>query len=880
MSDKWYGFMDVVRRTVCCRMVFILLLVGVLSVPVCFMKSVLAAEPSEQELDRDPALMKQEQADYEWGEDSEDAAQIAGDSMPIVKSPFTKSTYRHARRFAGYKVAHGIDVSQWQGNIDWKRVKRAGVRYAIIRVGYRGAGTGRLMPDSRYVSYIKGALKAGIKVGVYIYSQATTPAEARAEANYVLKRIKGYDISMPVVLDYEFYTSTSGRLLKAHLTKRKATDVCEAFCKTVESAGYVPMVYANGDMMNNHLYAEELAKTRLMWLANFGKNNGKDRGFATAYNGTYSFWQYTSRGRVPGIRGYTDLNFWYQTSEIQKKKTATKLAITADSITLKAENEANLYYGLTPADCTDEITWTSSRPDVAYVKDATVYGVSAGETVITASTPSGVSDSVKVYVSANLKEYKIDSVSTFTYNGHLQEPAVKVVSKKAVAASGKVKKEADLFSGPSDSYNLLGTLKKGKQVNISGQAGLYYAVTYQKGDQTVSGYVKKEQLSVSKEQCTLVLDRDYSVKYTDNQNAGTGLIEVSGAGDGRYSGIVSGTMTIAQAVLSGSMVKQVQVTGVSGQAALLDVVLKDQGVMLKKGVDYTITTPGNASLPGGELLLATIAGQGNYKGTVTISYAVGSEAFHAGTVTDTQVGVAGAVAQDVQQVDFGQEQNISEASVTVLGDYVYNQKEQVPELLVQHNGRQLVAGTDYDMVLSHNSCAGEATIRLIGRGAYAGEKEVTFTIAKAPLSRVSFAKIASQEYAGRAVTPALDVRDQKSSLLAGVDYQAVYENNVKRGKALVTITGQGNYTGSRTISFRIGKKQVKNLKIKAIGNYKYKGRRIKPKLSVLLNGRALKAGRDYTVRYGANKKVGKATVTICGKGNFTGKKTISFRIVR
>ena len=417
-------------------------------------------------------------------------------------------------------------------------------------------------------------------------------------------------------------------------------------------------------------------------------------------------------------------------------------------------------------------------------------------------------------------------------------------------------------------------------MNISGQAGLYYAVTYQKGDQTVSGYVKKEQLSVSKELCTLVLDRDYSVKYTDNQNAGTGLIEVSGAGDGRYSGIVSGTMTIAQAALSGSMVKQVQVTGVSGQAALLDVVLKDQGVMLKKGVDYTITTPGNASLPGGELLLATIAGQGNYKGTVTISYAAGSEAFHAGTVTDTQVGVAGAVAQDVQQVDFGQEQNISEASVTVLGNYVYNQKEQVPELLVQHNGRQLVAGTDYDMVLSHNSCAGEATIRLIGRGAYAGEKEVTFTIAKAPLSRVSFAKIASQEYAGRAVTPALDVRDQKSSLLAGVDYQAVYENNVKRGKAWVTITGQGNYTGSRTISFTIGKKQVKNLKIKAIGNYKYKGRRIKPKLSVLLNGRALKAGRDYTVRYGANKKVGKATVIICGKGNFTGKKTISFRIVR
>ena len=176
-------------------------------------------EKTDASVDPDPEL-RRHNVDYNYGYEGEGIGGGASVKTGIVKSPFTKSTYRHATRFKNHKVAHGIDVSEWQGNINWSNVKKAGVEFAIIRVGYRGSDTGALRADNRYIGYIKGALKAGIKVGVYIYSQATTPSEARAEANFLLKRIKGYNISMPVVLDYEFYTSTSGRLYHAHLTKR------------------------------------------------------------------------------------------------------------------------------------------------------------------------------------------------------------------------------------------------------------------------------------------------------------------------------------------------------------------------------------------------------------------------------------------------------------------------------------------------------------------------------------------------------------------------------------------------------------------------------------------------------------------------------------
>lgn len=886
----------------------------------------------KQDLDTDPELIKQQQDEIYAGEVEleENADVMAGSLMPVVKSPFTKSTYRHARRFSGYQVAHGIDVSQWQGNINWSKVKKSGVEYVIIRVGYRGAGTGALRADSHYLSYIKGALKAKLKVGVYIYSQATTTAEARAEANFVLKRIKGYDISMPVVLDYEFYTSTSGRLYKAHLSKRQATDVCEAFCQTVENAGYTPMVYGNGDMMNNHLYAEELAKTRLMWLANFGKNNGKDRGFATAYNGTYSFWQYTSRGHVAGISGNVDCNFWYKTSEITTKKVATGLSITSDSITLKSGNMAYLYHSLTPAGAVDDIVWSSSKPSVAYVKDGNVYGVSGGETVITAMTASGVSDSCKVVVSENLNNYEIQCSDSLDYTGRELEPAVTVVSKKKQADSGTMKKNGELFSGPESSYSLLMTLKKGTSLSIEGTKDNYYAVSVTSGGKTISGYVLTNMVRVSKAKKTLLADRDYTVKYSDNKAAGTALVEVSGGNQGTFSGTISKMLTIKSVNISKVSIDQISDQTAVGVPVTPKLSLRYQGQELKQDIDYSVTYTNNQA-GAGQLLgtagavsaTATITGLNNYTGSIAVPYMIGEsplltidtplpQSYTGQPVTpklvvktqdgaeltentdytvqysdNVNIGNAKAVItltgvySGIYQVYFPiVQRNIADAEVKTTGSYTYNQKEQKAKAVVTYQGGTLVEGTDFTVEYAHNSCAGQAILRVVGKGIYQGSKETVFTIAPADISKIKAASIGTQPYGARALTPELQLKDGETSLLKGVDYSVSYQKNTNLGTAKVTVTGSGNYQGSKQLSFTIGKKGIRDCKISSVKNYKYKNKRIKPAVTIRNGGKKLKKGRDYTVSYGSNKKIGKGTIKIKGKGKYTGTKTIHFRIVR
>ncbi|MGN0962572.1 MAG: GH25 family lysozyme, partial [Clostridia bacterium] len=150
-------------------------------------------------------------------------------------------------------ASSGIDVSRYQGNIDWQAVADDGVDFAFIRVAYRGYETGRLQEDAYFRRNIEEAQKAGIRVGVYIYSQAVTEDEAREEAAYLIHRIAGYQMDLPLVFDYEFAGANS-RLRNAYdnktLNAEKGTDICLAFCRYVESFGYDSIVYANKSMLN------------------------------------------------------------------------------------------------------------------------------------------------------------------------------------------------------------------------------------------------------------------------------------------------------------------------------------------------------------------------------------------------------------------------------------------------------------------------------------------------------------------------------------------------------------------------------------------------------------------------------------------------------
>lgn len=193
----------------------------------------------------------------------------------------------------------GIDVSQFNGYIDWNRVKNAGVKYAFIRVGGRFSVSGKFYDDERFAYNITQAKAHGIKVGVYFFTQAVNQAEAIEEANYTIAKIKPYNIDLPVVIDSEAVNS-GGR--HAAIGVQERTNVIKAFCDTVSNAGYTPMLYASTNWLDNKLYMNQLSGIKV-WVAQYYSK--------VTYKGSYNIWQYTSTERVDGINTYVDCNRLY-----------------------------------------------------------------------------------------------------------------------------------------------------------------------------------------------------------------------------------------------------------------------------------------------------------------------------------------------------------------------------------------------------------------------------------------------------------------------------------------------------------------------------------------------------------------------------------------
>ncbi len=202
----------------------------------------------------------------------------------------------------GNVVSHkGIDVSRHQGEIDWNLVAQDGVEFAFIRVGYRGYGTGKLVEDEYFEDNIKGAATAGIKVGVYFYSQAINEEEVREEADFVLEKIAPYQIDCPVVFDVERVSDSDGRMNA--LTVEERTLLTEIFCQVIENAGYRPMIYHNTEMG--------------VMMLEIGNLENYDKWFA-AYSDVFYYpydhkiWQYSQKGSVQGIQGDVDLNISFE----------------------------------------------------------------------------------------------------------------------------------------------------------------------------------------------------------------------------------------------------------------------------------------------------------------------------------------------------------------------------------------------------------------------------------------------------------------------------------------------------------------------------------------------------------------------------------------
>lgn len=201
-----------------------------------------------------------------------------------------------------------IDVSEFQEPINWTKVKDAGIEGAIVRCGYRGAEKGNLQQDSMFVDHISGAYKAGLKVGVYMFTEGINASEGKTEAAYALNLVKkiGIPLSFPIGIDTEdvFYTKNGKRYAgRANgLSRAKRTEVIKAFCEGIKSQGYEPMIYGSTSWLNNKLDMSKLPYT--VWVAQYNSE--------CEYKGKYLLWQYTSEGSVSGVKGDVDMNYYYK----------------------------------------------------------------------------------------------------------------------------------------------------------------------------------------------------------------------------------------------------------------------------------------------------------------------------------------------------------------------------------------------------------------------------------------------------------------------------------------------------------------------------------------------------------------------------------------
>lgn len=190
----------------------------------------------------------------------------------------------------------GIDVSKWQGEIDFNKVKEAGASFVIMRIGAQGEAGGELYVDKYFKDNIKKAKEAGLKVGVYLYSIATTSSEAKEQAKWVINTLDGDKLDLPVVFDWENWHKWNEYSLSFY----DINNICDVFLKTIENYGYDGMLYSS------KFYLENIWDTSMdypVWLAHYTDK--------TNYSGKYLIWQMSNTGRIDGINGDVDINVMY-----------------------------------------------------------------------------------------------------------------------------------------------------------------------------------------------------------------------------------------------------------------------------------------------------------------------------------------------------------------------------------------------------------------------------------------------------------------------------------------------------------------------------------------------------------------------------------------
>lgn len=322
---------------------------------------------SETEEQENPETEMKETSKDSLGKDSEDKfseGQAAMGALDDAEDPQSSGTAGNEGSGAQVTVVGisedetsgitmGIDVSKYQGTIDWKKVRESGVEFAMIRVGYRAKSTGEIFEDPTARYNMQEAQAAGVKLGAYFFSSAVTEEEARAEAEFTKNIISKYRITYPVAYNCEDFLSADSRQYGMDISARTAL-AC-AFLDEIGAAGYTPMFYAaKGELEGSAQWdTQTLSGKYKIWVAQYPDKPYPET-TASSYSGTHAMWQYTSQGTVAGISGKTDVNLAYfgYVKEAEAKDATPAQLVEADpevgiiftevNETVTAKQETNL----------------------------------------------------------------------------------------------------------------------------------------------------------------------------------------------------------------------------------------------------------------------------------------------------------------------------------------------------------------------------------------------------------------------------------------------------------------------------------------------------------------------------------------------------------
>lgn len=841
-------------------------------------------------------------------EDSYPFQQFNADSSGNTVSPFTKKTYIHESHVSNKIVRHGIDVSKYQGDIDWEKAKKAGVYFAFVRVGYRGYGAdGKIASDDYAKKNIQKAHDAGVKVGVYFFSQAITKQEASEEADYCINFLKSNSladyITLPVVIDYEYTSgSTKGRLESADLSRSTHQNICDRFVQDVRDAGYKGGIYANYQMLTKDMQptsSDYYSKTQY-WIARYNE--------ATHYSDNYRFWQYASDGKVDGISGRVDCNFWYE-----DKRDLTKCRVSINmEVDFVTDYVDDIKEALSIYDTTNKYELTEGKDYEVAVTAQTVDGKIKYNLAVT-----GIGDYTGklerkgiTMTPLTLTETMIGDIAPQEYTGFAitQETGLKFEINNG---NTKLTEGKDYTVSYADNINAgkgyvivtgMGnyTGEVRKEFPITGMKlkaemfeeipSVIYTGAEHKTDTGVTISGKNETLDYK-----LVEGIDYTLKYSANKNAGTAKVTV--VGKGNYAGEVALTFEILGKDFSETAVVNIggaydtYETAYTGKALKPNVTVAVDGKSLSKN-DYMVEYGDNINI--GTEAYVLVKGIKNYTGEVKKFFSIVPKA-----VKPTK---------------------LSSRMVSLNSTHMYTDKEGrpvQPALCVVSGTKLLEKDVDYTVSyqnkngawISEIKDAGEYKIIVEGIGAYTGKitKKLTLVSDTNRVLSDAFTEVtlvsepASLVYTGKAVIPQIKVIDKVADanetngteLVLGTDYKVSYVDNKTAGTARIVVKGKGLYKGEVTKTFTIYPKDLgaleQNTAEISLNKYSfvYNAKKQQPKIKIKDDKTTLKENRDFTVTYDSEnvaehakdcKNVDKYTLNIAFKGNYKGTATVGYEI--